>query len=70
MEIIGWVWWVVSGIASWLFALVWFLISGWVSTLLQIIVVVGVVWGKGADVVSRGSECLATASEMHDHSNH
>jgi hypothetical protein len=44
MEMIGWVWWVVSGIASWLLALVWFLISGWVSTLLQIIVVVGVVF--------------------------
>jgi hypothetical protein len=44
MEIIGWAWWAVFGIASRLLALVWFLINGWVSTLLQILVLVGVVY--------------------------
>jgi hypothetical protein len=44
MEIIGWAWWVVSGIASRLLALAWFLINGWVSALLQILVVIGVVY--------------------------
>ena len=44
MEIAGWLWWVISGIASRLLALVWFLINGWVSTVLQILVLVGVVY--------------------------
>lgn len=34
MDVLGWLWWVVTG----LFSLVWFLLGGWVSTLLQIVV--------------------------------
>jgi len=44
MEIIGWLWWLISSIASYLLALLWFLVSGWVSTLLQILVLVGVIY--------------------------
>lgn len=36
MDVLGWLWWVAKG----LFGLVWFLIGGWISTLLQIFVLV------------------------------
>ena len=36
MDILVWAWWLVSTLLWALFALLWFLISGWVSTLLQI----------------------------------
>ncbi len=34
MDVLGWIWWIVKG----LLGLVWFLIGGWISTLLQIFV--------------------------------
>ncbi len=44
MEILAWLWWAISAVFSLLWALVWFLISGWVSTLLQIALLVAVVY--------------------------
>jgi hypothetical protein len=44
MEIIGWLWWVLSSVVSVLFTVVWFLVSGWVSTLLQIALLIGVIY--------------------------
>jgi hypothetical protein len=44
MDVLGWLWWGLSGIITGLLSLVWFLISGWVSTLLQIGLLVAVVY--------------------------
>jgi len=44
MEIIGWLWWVISSLLSALFSLFWFLLSGWVSTVLQVALLVCVIY--------------------------
>jgi hypothetical protein len=44
MDILGWLWWVVSSLLTGVVSLIWFLISGWVSTLLQIAVLVIVIY--------------------------
>ena len=44
MEILAWVWWASSNLVSILWSLIWFLISGWVSTFLQILIVVGIIY--------------------------
>ena len=40
MDILVWLWWIFVAIAGFALKLFWFLISGWVSTLLQIAVLV------------------------------
>ena len=44
MDILGWLWWLVSGLFMGALSLIWFLISGWISTLLQIGLLVGVIY--------------------------
>jgi hypothetical protein len=44
MDILGWSWWVASTLLTGILSLIWFLISGWVSTLLQIALLVIVVY--------------------------
>jgi hypothetical protein len=44
MDVLAWLWWLISGIVTGFASLVWFLISGWVSTLLQIGLLVMVVY--------------------------
>ena len=44
MDILGWLWWVASTMVTGVLALIWFLISGWVSTLLQIALLVIVIY--------------------------
>ena len=44
MDIVGWLWWLVSTLFTGMLSLIWFLISGWVSTLLQIALLVVVVY--------------------------
>jgi hypothetical protein len=44
MDILAWLWWFVSSVLGAVFALVWFLVSGWVSTLLQIAFLVVIVY--------------------------
>lgn len=44
MDILVWVWWLVSTLLWAVFALLWFLISGWVSTLLQIGILIAAVY--------------------------
>jgi hypothetical protein len=44
MDIIAWVVWAVITVLGALWSLVWFLISGWVSTLLQIAVLVATIY--------------------------
>jgi hypothetical protein len=40
MDILSWLWWIIVAVVSMALKLLWFLISGWVSTLLQIAVLV------------------------------
>ena len=44
MDILAWLWWVISTVFGVAFALVWFLVSGWVSALLQIALLVIIVY--------------------------
>ena len=44
MDIVSWLWWLVSTLLTGLLSLIWFLISGWVSTLLQIALLVVVIY--------------------------
>jgi len=44
MELVGWLWWLLSYVVFGFFRLVWFLLSGWVSTLLQIALLIGVIY--------------------------
>src|SRR6185369_443500 len=44
MDILGWLWWVASTLVRAILSLSWFLISGWVSTLLQIALLVIVIY--------------------------
>jgi hypothetical protein len=44
MDIVVWLGWAVLGVLGLLWSLVWFLISGWISTLLQILVLIATVF--------------------------
>jgi hypothetical protein len=44
MDILGWLWWLVATLFTGILSLIWFLVSGWVSTLLQIAVLVVVIY--------------------------
>jgi hypothetical protein len=44
MDMLGWLWWVASTLVTAILSLTWFLISGWVSTLLQIALLVIVIY--------------------------
>jgi hypothetical protein len=44
MDIFAWAWWMIATGLSATWTVLWFLIGGWVSTVLQIIVLVGVVY--------------------------
>lgn len=44
MEIFAWLWWLLASLVGVIWTVVWFLISGWVSTLLQIAILVIVIY--------------------------
>ena len=44
MEIVAWLGWAAATVLAVLWSLVWFLISGWVSTLLQIAVLIATIY--------------------------
>ena len=44
MDILGWLWWLASTLLTCILSLIWFLISGWVSTLLQVALLVIVIY--------------------------
>ncbi len=44
MDILGWIWWALTSVAGLLWSIGWFLLGGWVSTLAQIAVLVGIVF--------------------------
>src|ERR1700674_5485389 len=44
MEIVAWLGWAVVAVLGVLWSLLWFLISGWISTLLQIAVLIATIY--------------------------
>lgn len=44
MELLAWVWWLVATVLSSALTILWFLVSGWVSTLLQIALLVAIIY--------------------------
>jgi hypothetical protein len=44
MDVLAWLWWSIVTSLGLLWALIWFLISGWVSTLLQIALLIVVIY--------------------------
>ena len=44
MEVMAWIWWVIATGLGAAWTVLWFLIGGWVSTLLQIIILVMVIY--------------------------
>ena len=44
MEFIAWVWWITATVFGFVLTILWFLVSGWVSTLLQIALLVAVIY--------------------------
>ncbi len=44
MDILAWLWWVISTVLGAALSIVWFLVSGWVSALLQIALLVIVIY--------------------------
>ena len=44
MEILAWLGWAVVAVLGFLWSLVWFLVSGWVSTLLQIALLIATIY--------------------------
>ena len=65
MDILGWLWWIVTSLIGFVWTVVWFLIGGWVSTLAQIGVVVLLVfgykygWMKGPTEIARRLSTLS-----------
>ena len=45
MDILAWLWWLVSGLLGFVWGLVWFLLGGWVSAVVQIAVIATIVFG-------------------------
>ena len=44
MEIVSWIGWLLAALAGWIWSVAWLLIGGWVSTLLQLLLIVLVVF--------------------------
>ena len=44
MDILSWIWWLLTSAIALIWSIGWFLLGGWVSTIAQIAVVVGIVF--------------------------
>ena len=44
MEFLAWAWWLAATVFGFFLTILWFLVSGWVSTLLQIALLVAVIY--------------------------
>ena len=44
MEFLAWVWWITATVFGFVLTVFWFLVSGWVSALLQIALLVAVIY--------------------------
>lgn len=45
MDVLAWIWWVISSVLGFVWSLLWFLIGGWVSALAQVFVVALLIFG-------------------------
>ena len=68
MEILGWLWWMVSTLIGAVWTVVWFLVSGWVSTLLQIMLLVVTICFSNTDGNERRERYGAGAERSADFS--
>lgn len=63
MEIVSWIGWLLAALAGWVWSIAWLLVGGWVSTLLQILIVVFLVfafkYGWAARAVGDGAQGAA-----------
>ncbi len=44
MDVLAWLWWGIAKILGLLWSFAWFLLGGWVATLVQLLIIVGVVF--------------------------
>ena len=44
MEVLGWLWWGVVKILGVVWSFVWFVLGGWVATLVQLLILIGAVF--------------------------
>jgi hypothetical protein len=44
MDVVGWLWWIILKAISLVWSLVWFLLGGWVATLAQLVIILGVIF--------------------------
>ena len=44
MEILGWLWWGIVKVLGIVWSFVWFLLGGWVATLVQLVILIGAVF--------------------------
>jgi hypothetical protein len=64
VDILGWVWWALSSLMGLIWSIGWFLLGGWVSTLAQIAVVVGIIFFYKYGWQRAPAEIAARASSM------
>jgi hypothetical protein len=44
MEILSWLWWGIGKILGLIWSFAWFLLGGWVATLVQLLIIVGIIF--------------------------
>ena len=44
MDILGWLWWAIVKVVGLVWSFAWFLLGGWVATLVQLLIIVAVVF--------------------------
>src|SRR5262245_28346766 len=44
MDALGWLWWLATMLAGFVWSVVWLLVGGWVSTALQVTLLIGVIF--------------------------
>jgi hypothetical protein len=44
MDVLGWLWFAVTTVIGFAWSIVWFLLGGWVATVVQLMIVVGVIF--------------------------
>lgn len=44
MDLLGWLWWGVTALIGLGWSVVWFLLGGWVATMAQLLIVVGIIF--------------------------
>ncbi len=62
MDVLSWIWWLVTSFLGLVWSVAWFLLGGWVSTLAQIAVMVLLVFGYRYGWRRAPSELMARAA--------